>query len=129
MVGKRRDFLADFAERGDVTAWISFPMDAAFGDADRAYLSKYRVDTDPPPVGIFGPIFCASHRAVQRVLARNLWPPPARNRSELCASERAFAFAFHRAGFVVNWLEAYSNERLDQVRDYAYFDKFRPNRE
>lgn len=126
---KEPRFLESFQHRGDVVAWIGFQFDTgAPGTPERAWMDFYYPERFPrPQTAIFGPIFYASRRAM--LLALPFWPPPLKNRHDLCAAERGLAVAFKMAGFDVTYLEEYSNERIDQTRDYRLFDKFRPNRE
>lgn len=129
---KEPDFLNHFRSRGPVVAWIGFHgVDYGLpGSHEEAWLTRlYGPPIDLPNVGIFGPIFYADREAIRAVIERGLWPPPLQNRHELVAAERGLAIAFHRAGYEVAYLEEYDNERIDQVRDYKFFDKFRPNRE
>jgi hypothetical protein len=110
----------------DVVSWLGFNMD--YGEAEKDYLSQYGLD-DLPARAIFGPIFYASRQAMEKIDYGNLFPRHPKNRTELCASERAYAIAFHRAGIEIGNLEEYDNERIDMKRDYQYFDKYRPNRD
>lgn len=125
---KDKNFLEAFSSIGPVVAWIGFPMDFDSGP-QRQYLEYLYGDLnkDVPPTAIFGPIFYASKQAMQK--AFDLIPNQTSSRDELCAMERGIAIAFHRAGFEIDYLEEYSNERLDILDDYKYFSKKRPNRE
>lgn len=126
MVAKKTDFLPEFESRGDVVAWIGFPMD--YGPAEIPYLSRQYDLLNKPSTAIFGPIFYATRNALDRLKLASGFPIHPRNRTELCASERAYAFGFKEAGVDIQYIEEYDNERLDVIRDYRLFDKFRPNR-
>jgi len=122
----KTNFLPAFQSKGDVVAWIDFPMD--YGEQEREYIESQYGKDNHSPNAIFGPIFYATHQAMQGLANNNKFPRNPKNRAELCASERAFAIAFHQCGFRVDHLEEYDNQRLDISRDYVLFDKFRPNR-
>ena len=120
MIVKKKNFLEDFSI-GEVVAWIGFKMDYLNHDE---YLTKLYNDlSDMPEYAIFGPIFYATSWAMSQIN-----PPIPDNRKDAIAMERGYAFAFHRAGIKIKYLEEYNNERIDIKKDYIYSDKLRPNR-
>lgn len=112
----------------DVVSWLGFPMDFD-GGPQEAFLREHYGDLgDAPATAIFGPMFYAPREALEKLDAYG-FPPHPKNRDELCALERGYAIAFHRAGCRIGYLEEYDNARIDARKDYLLFDKWRPNRE
>ena len=58
----------------------------------------------------------------------NLFPIHPKNKAEAVASESGYGLAFHRAGINVDYMEELCNTRIDETKDYTYFDKERPYR-
>lgn len=56
---------------------------------------------DPPACGIFGPVFYTDRASLDKVAAADLLPLVPGNRLQAQGSERAWAYAFHRAGMPV----------------------------
>lgn len=123
MLCKDPNFFADFRAKGEMCAWIGFTMHPDSQRCEynaRTYSDLYNL----PPYMIFGPIFYATRNALSKLV----WPAPCRNHDELVVSERAFAIGFHQAGFEINYIDWFSDHRVDTLRDYHHFDKFRPGR-
>lgn len=58
----------------------------------------------------------------------NLLPKHPKNKDEAIAAESGYGLSFHRAGVSVDYMEDMCNTRLDETKDYIYFDKERPRR-
>jgi hypothetical protein len=103
LVGRVPDVVEPFRSRGsDVVAWGLFPL---FFDNDlqaRWVVSQY--PPPHPPFGIFGPIFFATRKAMQRLEDKRLFPETPPNRLMAQGTERAWALAFHAAGIPVDAL-------------------------
>lgn len=102
--GEVDDVVRPFREEGNpVVGWGSFPM--FFDDQQQAdwVLRQYPGERHPRR-GIFGPIFYATRKALKHLEDRGLFPDTPPNRLMAQGTERAWAFAFHRAGIPVGFL-------------------------
>ena len=107
-------------------AWLRFGYAPEHGIE---YLNRIPGDKNIiPEYAIFGPIFYATKIAMDSLDRSGLFPPHPKNKDEAIASESGYSLAFHRVGLKVEDMEQLCNTRIDEKKDYIYFDKFRPGR-
>lgn len=104
------DCVAPFKENGEeVVAWGTFPM---FFDDE--YQAKWVLEQYPgntmPRRGIFGPIFYATRKALQKIERKGLLPATPPNRLMAQGTERAWAFACDWAGIKLGSLSECIND-------------------
>lgn len=101
--GNVEDVVEPFRGKEEVVAWGTFPM--FFDDEQQGnwVLKQYPGHTMPRR-GIFGPIFYATRRAMQRMESKGLFPKTPPNRLMAQGTERAWAFACDWAGIKLGTL-------------------------
>lgn len=87
----------------DVVAWGRFPLFFDSPEQEKWVWDQYPGRTRPRQ-GIFGPIFYATRKAMKRLEDKNLFPKLPPNKMMAQGTERAWAFAFDRAGVTVGEL-------------------------
>lgn len=97
------DVVAPFRERErPIVGWGSFPL--FFDNVEQANWVAAQYPHPWPTHGIFGPIFYATRKAMKRLDDRNLFPRTPPNRLMAQGTERAWAIAFYKAGYGVDFL-------------------------
>lgn len=97
------DVVAPFRAKGaTVVGWASFPL--FFDNPEQHNWVAAQYPHPWPPLGIFGPIFFATRKAMKRLEDRNLFPQTPPNRLMAQGTERAWAIAFYKAGYGVSFL-------------------------
>jgi glycosyltransferase involved in cell wall biosynthesis len=120
--------LDDF-RKNDVTGWLRFPFSHG-ADEYRPYIDAETKDSvSLPQWGIFGPIFYAKRKALDKLRQNKNFCDYPETKQHLCAMERVLPIQFMKAGVTVKYIDDYDPNRLDNLRDYEHFDKFRPNRD
>lgn len=98
LIGNVDDCVAPFRENGkEVVAWGTFPM--FFDDQHQAvWVANQYPGTTFPRKGIFGPVFYATRKALQRIERKGWLPKPPPNKLMAQGTERAWAFACDWSG-------------------------------
>lgn len=94
-----------------VVAWARFPMFFDTREQELRVTRQYPYQL-PPSHGIFGPIFWAERKAMEKLEKLNLFPLAPETKMDAQGTERAWAWAFARAGIPVGHLHEWSNEFL-----------------
>jgi hypothetical protein len=108
------DVVAPFTEyaerkRVPVVGWAGFPL--FFDDAEQQHQVESQYPYVPrPATGIFGPIFYAERKALERLDRLGRFPKRPNDRAEAQGTERAWAYAFACVGIQVGYLHPWSNE-------------------
>jgi hypothetical protein len=105
-----KDYIEPF--RGsEATAWATFPMDSPPHTPEQLLTIKQRYPYHKAQRAIFGPIFYASKKALDKLSDQNLWPGLPGNKEGDSATERYLAMAFDLAGVKVSSLNDFDLEK------------------
>lgn len=97
------DVVAPFRAPGEpVVAWGFFPLFFDNPEQQEKVLRQYPGPL--PPYGIFGPIFYAERKALQRLDKLGMFPRTPENKMDAQGTERAWACAFYQAGVAMTAL-------------------------
>ena len=98
-------------KRTPVVAWARFPTFFDDGSQKDHVVAQY-----PhmlwPDYGIFGPIFYAERKVLEKLDKYNRFPKAPENKMDAQGTERAWAFAFKALGIEPAFLHEWSNEHL-----------------
>lgn len=92
-------FVGQAPELGAV-AWGRFPLAWDNVEQRGRVEAQYGAD-DPPDTGIFGPVFWTTRAALEVLGGCGLLPPAPADRMQAQGTERAWAYAYRRAGLAV----------------------------
>lgn len=111
MVATEGDYLEEFKKEGSPCAWAHFNM--AWDTPRQKELGHHYFEGEPPPLGIFGPVFYVSREHLDTLRDKKLLPPIPVNKEQAQGTERYWAWAFHAAGIEVKSLHPFSKTALE----------------
>jgi len=97
--------------RADVVGWARFPMFFDSPEQEHRVTNQYAW-VHRPAYGVFGPIFWATRKTMERLEKNYRFPLAPENKMDAQGTERAWAYAFAAVAARVEFLHDWSNEFL-----------------